>query len=911
MLFLIPAQGDCKPMKQEIKVSVLIPAYNVETYIDSCLESVMNQTMREIEIIVTDDGSSDATLSHLECAAERDDRIRIIRHEINRGIFQSRKDAVLVSCGSYIMFADSDDWLELDACERAYTKAKKDGVDVLQFGAVVENCGNLSQHMIEIRQAPLKPYLGPTLTEPLSAACFLDKRFGIFLWGKLFRGDIVRSVCANLPDETVNFTEDAYLSFFLMRRCRSYAGMEETLYHYCYGRGMCGHTFLPSKGFQRYCECTRVYNLLDRFVAEEENTSPSDENRSAQVELDRKVVSALKLRFANTLLNTWLNTTKPEDKADAFLTMESAWGMGGPAFVGLIAQIAWDRRKAVAESLQDADYLKFKGRPIRTIALYYNRLNNGGAERVTAILANSLAEIREESGDLRYRIVLVTEEDAREEDYPLSPLVMRERIPARLESLSGNYPSRAKAWEKIITSHGVDAVIYSQWAIQHMLWDLLSIKRTERNPAFLIYVHGWCAVMYQEYPNRLEQREQVYHLADGVVALSEADRLYWSRHNLNTRLIPNPCFIKASQAKRASFGKHILWIGRLSAEKQPLEIPRIMREVTELDPEIVCHVVGADKPKIRTNLEEGIAAQALEGRVIVEGFHQDVTSFYENCSLLLMTSRFEASPLTLQEAAACGMPTVMYELPWLFYCSDMKGWISVPQLDARAAAEAIVRLVNNPSEWQSHSDSLYRSALAYENRSFVGRWQSMLSDLEQGRIPEAPQLDAMTGLFLDQIGYHHGIALRNLIFERDTRQKRIVELEKALEVAHGAEKTTRANEQKAREAEKKALAGEQEAREAERKARAGEREAREAERKARAGEQEAREAERKAQANEQKAREAEKSARASEQNAREAEQKLRKRIQDIESSRAFRLARTLSAPYHELKKPKRRCGEDQ
>ena len=131
-------------MKEPIKVSVLIPAYNVERYIDQCLESVMHQTLREIQIIVVDDCSTDSTLAHIEAAAKKDSRIRVIRHEKNRKPLQSRKTAVLASRGEYVMFLDSDDYLSLDACRTVYESAVKSGADILHFGTNVENCETLT-----------------------------------------------------------------------------------------------------------------------------------------------------------------------------------------------------------------------------------------------------------------------------------------------------------------------------------------------------------------------------------------------------------------------------------------------------------------------------------------------------------------------------------------------------------------------------------------------------------------------------------------------------------------------------------------------------------------------------------------------------------------------------------------------
>ena len=265
--------------------------------------------------------------------------------------------------------------------------------------------------------------------------------------------------------------------------------------------------------------------------------------------------------------------------------------MDTSSFIGLLAKSAWDKRAQIADALAGADFLKFEGRPIKTIGLYCWKFRNAGAEHVVTQLGSLLAELRDEDGKPKYRVVLISDEAPNEEDYPISPLVVREELPPFQESTGENYAPRADKWQEIITRHRIDAVFNSQENL-NLLWDLLSVKRAEGHPAFLIHVHSFWAIQYKWQDIRIKEWLQTYSLADGVVTLSETDRRYWSRCNPRSVYIPNPCFVKASECRRSAYGKHILWLARIASQKQPLEIPRIMREVCARDPEIVCHACG-------------------------------------------------------------------------------------------------------------------------------------------------------------------------------------------------------------------------------------------------------------------------------------------------------------------------------
>ena len=117
-------------MKREF-ISVIVPVYNVEYYLKQCLDSIVNQTYRNLEIILVDDGSTDRSGDICDEYAQIDARIKVI-HKENGGLSSARNAGldVCTSGGELIAFVDSDDWLELDMFEVLYTNLKEKNVDI-------------------------------------------------------------------------------------------------------------------------------------------------------------------------------------------------------------------------------------------------------------------------------------------------------------------------------------------------------------------------------------------------------------------------------------------------------------------------------------------------------------------------------------------------------------------------------------------------------------------------------------------------------------------------------------------------------------------------------------------------------------------------------------------------------------
>ena len=117
------------------KISLIIAVYNAEEFLRECLDSVVNQTLKDIEIICVDDGSVDKSAQILEEYAKKDTRIKIITQK-NSGLSMARNNAMKITKGQYIQFLDADDWINNNTCEILYNLANDNNLDMLQYSGV-------------------------------------------------------------------------------------------------------------------------------------------------------------------------------------------------------------------------------------------------------------------------------------------------------------------------------------------------------------------------------------------------------------------------------------------------------------------------------------------------------------------------------------------------------------------------------------------------------------------------------------------------------------------------------------------------------------------------------------------------------------------------------------------------------
>ncbi len=124
------ATKENKVLKHTPLISVIVPVYNTEKYLERCINSILAQTYENLEIIMVDDGSTDKSAELMGALKKRDERIRCVKHKKNMGLFQARITGSEVAKGDYIAFIDSDDYVSIDWFRTLLKKAESTDSDI-------------------------------------------------------------------------------------------------------------------------------------------------------------------------------------------------------------------------------------------------------------------------------------------------------------------------------------------------------------------------------------------------------------------------------------------------------------------------------------------------------------------------------------------------------------------------------------------------------------------------------------------------------------------------------------------------------------------------------------------------------------------------------------------------------------
>jgi glycosyltransferase involved in cell wall biosynthesis len=211
------------------KISVIIPVYNVEQYLRECLNSVINQTFKDIEIICIDDGSTDNSLNILEEYKKKDIRIKVI-HQENKGLSIARNNGVEIAKGRYICFIDSDDWVDKKMCETFYSISNKNNLDVLIGGANLIYDEGIRKIFKD------DPYYSLFNLKFLDNKVFYWRniknlfRINISAWGKLYKKDFLKKINASFPEGMFHEDYLFYLKTILL--AKKIGILRNNLYNY-------------------------------------------------------------------------------------------------------------------------------------------------------------------------------------------------------------------------------------------------------------------------------------------------------------------------------------------------------------------------------------------------------------------------------------------------------------------------------------------------------------------------------------------------------------------------------------------------------------------------------------------------------------------------------------------------------
>ena len=233
-------------------VTVIVPVYKVEKYLDRCVESIINQTYRNLEIILVDDSSPDRCPQMCDEWASRDCRIKVI-HKENQGLGMARNTGMEHAAGQYICFVDSDDYIAVDMIEQTCGWMIKECADLVVYGmASVDVRGNVvAVHPprvnrqvyagAEVQERLLPDIIGPdretglSADIPLSACC------------ALFSANLIKRANWRFVSEREIISEDIYSMIALYAHTRKVIVLQNALYFYCENELSLSHTYRPDR----------------------------------------------------------------------------------------------------------------------------------------------------------------------------------------------------------------------------------------------------------------------------------------------------------------------------------------------------------------------------------------------------------------------------------------------------------------------------------------------------------------------------------------------------------------------------------------------------------------------------------------------------------------------------------------
>lgn len=215
-----------------MKLSLIVPIYNAEKYLKICLNSIVNQTYQDYEIILVDDGSTDNSGSICDQFASQDNRFRVI-HKKNEGLIGARKTGIMTAKGDYIAFVDADDWIDPDFLESGMSHMEREAADIVITGCIKEK-GKHSELLINKILPGIYDNLGLThevCSRMLHFEGFYE--FGIlpYIWNKFYKKSLLE-LCYKDIDLKIYDGEDVAVVYPYLLRTQKAVITQDAKYHY-------------------------------------------------------------------------------------------------------------------------------------------------------------------------------------------------------------------------------------------------------------------------------------------------------------------------------------------------------------------------------------------------------------------------------------------------------------------------------------------------------------------------------------------------------------------------------------------------------------------------------------------------------------------------------------------------------
>ena len=559
------------------KLSVIVVVYNVAAYLEECLSSLHRQKRKDVEFIVVDDGSTDASSAICDQWAARDCRFKII-HQENKGSLLARKTGIMHSSGQWIAFLDGDDFFADDALEHMCSLADNCDADIIQFSIDVFNHNNKDQHdnVLEYINKPEKIF---KKNETICASCFQKNSISWTLWNRIYKSSLIKKFYAHIKDVHLVCAEDAYI-FFIAIFFASKLVIKKTtpLYFYRLNTGVSTSRETIELFTKQLSEITIVRHIREFLTTQSTGKFWLDSCTALQTTLTNTAVyrmATLPEKDLPAALSLFFDTYDPV----VYLpTLQNVFS-GRQDALARAAHTAFNQK-----DVRDSQTAHQRATPTeeKTVGIFYHRYFYGGVERVISQQIPIFLK-------LGYRVVLFTEQMCPEKEYSLPSEVIRVIVPDSYAQ------GRASVFLTAMHEYDVDVLCHHSASSYLLLFDLL-LCRSAKIPTVLTLHEavGHIMSMGADYPFT---PPEVFQLADTVCVLSHAETYLYQQYGVNARYLPNP--IAALTTEPSDTRSHqqdrpaVVWIGRLSEEKNYKEALQIFKILSTKRNDILCYMVGS------------------------------------------------------------------------------------------------------------------------------------------------------------------------------------------------------------------------------------------------------------------------------------------------------------------------------
>ena len=281
------------------KISIIVPIYNVEKYLDRCLESLINQTLKDIEIILVDDGSPDSCPTLCDNYGHRDSRIKVI-HKKNEGLGLARNSGIEIATGEYIAFVDSDDYIGLDMYNCLYSEAVNSNADAVFCGFKNEIQKGVWIESKEVSQR--SEWNGNEITnfmfDMIACAPYIKKerKYEMSVWRAIYRNQLIQQNNIRFQSERLIVSEDIPMNIDFLIIANKIVYVPHEFYYYCLNSTSLTATLKTEKFFK----FKNLYHILEEKLQDKNNYKER---------LDRLFIGHSRMHFIKLM-----NSTLPDQR---------------------------------------------------------------------------------------------------------------------------------------------------------------------------------------------------------------------------------------------------------------------------------------------------------------------------------------------------------------------------------------------------------------------------------------------------------------------------------------------------------------------------------------------------------------------------------------------------------------------